>query len=91
MAKKAPAKKESSRESVFDVDVEKLARVYAQAALDAAGDKETEVLEELQATVTEVLDKHPEIEEVFGSALVSMDEKLGCSTVFLVRACRRSL
>ena len=77
MAKKASAKKESSRDSVFDVDVEKLARVYAQAALDAAGDKETEVLEELQATVTEVLDKHPEIEEVFGSALVSQDEKLG--------------
>ena len=71
------ATKNASRESVFDVDVEKLARVYAQAALDAAGDKETEVLEELQATVTEVLDKHPEIEEVFGSALVSQDEKLG--------------
>ncbi len=77
MAKKAPAKKESSRETVFDVDVEKLARVYAQAALDAAGDKEDEVLDELQAAVTEVLDKHPEMEDVFGSALVSQDEKLG--------------
>ena len=71
------ATKDASRESVFDVDVEKLARVYAQAALDAAGDKENEVLEELQATVTEVLDIHPEIEEVFSSALVSQDEKLG--------------
>ena len=71
------ATKDSSRETVFDVDVEKLARVYAQAALDAAGAKEDEVLEELQATVTEVLDNHPALEEVFGSALVSQDEKIG--------------
>ena len=71
------ATKDSSRETVFDVDVEKLARVYAQAALDAAGAKEDEVLEELQATVTEVLDNHPDLEEVFGSALVSQDEKIG--------------
>ncbi len=71
------ATKDSSRETVFDVDVEKLARVYAQAALDAAGTKEDEVLEELQATVTEVLDNHPDLEEVFGSALVSQDEKIG--------------
>ncbi len=77
MAKKAPAKKASSRETVFDVDVEKLARVYAQAALNAAGDKEDEVLEELQGVVTEVLDKFPEMEEVFASALVSQEEKLG--------------
>jgi len=71
------AKKKTQRDSVFDVDVEKLARVYAQAALDAAGDSETEVLNELQAAVTEVLDKFPEMEEVFGSALVSQGEKLG--------------
>jgi len=71
------AKKETSREMVFDVDVEKLARVYAQAALDAAGSQEDEVLEELQAAVTEVLDKFPQMEEVFGSALVSQGEKIG--------------
>lgn len=69
--------KVATRETVFDVDVEKLAGVYAQAALDAAGAQETAVLEDLQAVVTEVLDKFPEIEEVFGSALVSQDEKLG--------------
>ena len=71
------AEKTSPRESVFDVDVEKLARVYAQAALDAAGDQEDEVLSELQTVVTEVLDRFPGIEEVFGSALVSQDEKSG--------------
>lgn len=76
------AKKETSRETVFDVDIEKLARVYAQAALDAAaadakGGGEDRLLDELQATVTEVLDEFPQMEEVFGSALVSQDEKLG--------------
>lgn len=70
------ATKGSSRESVFDVDVEKLAGIYAQAALDAAGDKEDEVLEELQTVVSEVLDAYPDMEQVFGSALVSLDEKL---------------
>lgn len=70
------ATKDTSRETVFDVDVEKLAGVYAQAALDAAGDNESEVLEELQSIVTEVLDAFPDMEQVFGSALVSMDEKL---------------
>ena len=71
------AEKAKPRESVFDVDVEKLAGVYAQAALDAAGDGDTEVLEDLQSVVSEVLDKFPEMEEIFGSALVSQGEKVG--------------
>jgi F-type H+-transporting ATPase subunit delta len=71
------AKKSANRETVFDVDVEKLARVYAQAALDAAGDQEDVVLDELQQAVTQVLDVFPEMEEVFSSALVTQDEKLG--------------
>lgn len=71
------AAKDTRRETVFDVDIEKLARIYAQAALDAAGDNEDEVLADLQAIVVEVLDQHPDVEQVFGSALVSQDEKLG--------------
>lgn len=70
------ATKDTSRETVFDVDVEKLAGIYAQAVLDAAGDKEDEVLEELQSIVGEVLDAFPDMEQIFGSALVSVDEKL---------------
>ncbi len=76
-ATKSSATGEARRETVFDVDVEKLARVYAQAALDAAGAKEDEVLGELQTVVTEVLDKFPKVEQIFDSALVSHDEKLG--------------
>jgi F-type H+-transporting ATPase subunit delta len=73
------ATKGTARETVFDVDVEKLARVYAQAVLDAAGDHQAQsaIAEELKSLVTEVLDKFPEFEQVLGSALVSEDEKLG--------------
>jgi F-type H+-transporting ATPase subunit delta len=65
------------RETVFDVDVEKLARVYAQAVLDAAGDAgaQTAVVEELESLVEEVLDKFPEFEQLFASELISQDEK----------------
>lgn len=72
------ATKGTARETVFDVDVEKLARVYAQAVLDAAGDHQAQslMMEELKSLVTEVLDKFPEFEQVLGSALVSEDEKL---------------
>jgi F-type H+-transporting ATPase subunit delta len=73
------ATKGTPRETVFDVDVEKLARVYAQAVLDAAGDHQAQsaMMEELKSVVTEVLDKFPRFEQVLGSALVSEDEKLG--------------
>ncbi|MCH2115210.1 MAG: ATP synthase F1 subunit delta [Pirellulales bacterium] len=66
----------STRETVFDVDVEKLARIYAQAALDAAGDQQNDLMEELKSLDTGVLDVFPEFEEVLASALISQDEKL---------------
>lgn len=69
----------SAKETVFDVDVEKLARVYAQAGLNAAGDPEAQqrFMEELNDVVSTVLTKFPDLEKVFGSALVSNDDKLG--------------
>jgi F-type H+-transporting ATPase subunit delta len=69
----------SARETVFDVDVEKLARVYAQAGLDAAGDHKAQqsFVDELRDVVYEVLAKYPGLEKVFGSALVSSEDKLG--------------
>jgi F-type H+-transporting ATPase subunit delta len=70
--------KRKDRETVFDVDVEKLARVYAQAVLDAAGDAgdQAAVMEELQALVSEVLDRFPDFEQILASELISQDEKL---------------
>ncbi len=66
----------AAKETVFDVDVEKLAGVYAQAGLDAAGDGQDALVEELEAIVAEVLDPFADLEEVFGSALVATEDKL---------------
>ena len=73
------AKKHNPRETVFDVGAEQLARVYAKAALDAAGDVAAQdlMVEELEAIVEEVLSKYPDIEQVLSSALVSQEEKNG--------------
>jgi len=73
------AKKHNPRETVFDVGAEQLARVYAKAALDAAGDKSAQdrMVDELSAIVEEILNKYPDIEQILSSALISEDEKLG--------------
>lgn len=73
------ASPQSSQETVFDVDVEKLARVYAQAGLNAAGDSQAQqsLMDELNAVVTEVLNKFPNLEKLFGSVLVSDEDKQG--------------
>jgi F-type H+-transporting ATPase subunit delta len=66
----------TARDTVFDVDVERLARVYAKAVLDASGKNQGDVVDELKTLVTEVLDKFPKMDSVFASALISIDEKL---------------
>lgn len=68
-----------AEEKVFDVDVEKLSKVYAQAGLNAAGDPAAQqsLMDELNSVLTEVLVKFPEVEKVFASALVSNDDKSG--------------
>ncbi|MEQ8837682.1 MAG: ATP synthase F1 subunit delta, partial [Lacipirellulaceae bacterium] len=65
-------------DNVFDVDAERLGKVYAQAGLDAAGDLSSQgsLAEELSSIVTDILEKHSEMEEVFRSELISQDEKL---------------
>lgn len=69
-------KSASPRETVFDVDIERLAKVYGQAVLDAAGASQDSVMEELRSIVDEVLDIFPDIEGVFATALVNQEEKL---------------
>ena len=69
----------TGQDTVFDVDVEKLARVYAQAGLDAAGDlaAQQSFVEELTQLDAEVLSKNPGLEKLLASALVANDDKLG--------------
>jgi F-type H+-transporting ATPase subunit delta len=69
----------AGQDTVFDVDVEKLSKVYAQAGLNAAGDPTAQqsLMDELNAVLTEVLGKFPDVEKVFASALVSNEDKSG--------------
>jgi F-type H+-transporting ATPase subunit delta len=67
------------QEQVFDVDAERLARVYAEAGLNAAGSiaEQESVVDELEAVVRDVLSYDPRVEEIFGSELIDSDEKIG--------------
>lgn len=67
------------QENVFDVDAERLARVYAEAGLNAAGSiaEQESVVEELEAVVRDVLSYDPRVEEIFSSELIDSDEKVG--------------
>ncbi len=61
-----------------DVSAEAVAAVYAEALLGAAektGDAD-KLVEEFDSLVKDVLDRFPKLEAVWGSALVSHDEKL---------------
>lgn len=66
----------TSRQPV-DVASQKVAALYAQALLDASAKsgKVEQTLAELDAFVTEVLDKLPHLEALFTSALVPDDKK----------------
>lgn len=62
---------------VTDIGAQRLARVYADAILDAAEKAgcRNEVLEELRSLATEVLPKVPAAAAVFASPRVSVEEK----------------
>jgi F-type H+-transporting ATPase subunit delta len=66
------------QETVFDVDAERLARVYAQAGLDAAGDlpQQETLVGELNAVASDVLKRDPRLEEILASELISIEEKV---------------
>jgi F-type H+-transporting ATPase subunit delta len=61
----------------LDTGVERLARIYAQAIIEAADEKNcrAEVIEELESLVRDVLPKVPRAREVFDSPRVSVEEK----------------
>ena len=61
----------------LDIGAERLARVYAQAIIEAADKKNCrgEVIEELESLVRDVLPKVPRAVEVFASPRVAIEEK----------------
>jgi F-type H+-transporting ATPase subunit delta len=65
------------RDTVFDVDAERLARVYAAAGLDAAGGigEQELVVDELEAIVREVLSLDSRMQQILASVLITAEEK----------------
>ena len=72
-----PEQVSPQHETVMDVTVERLARVYAKAFMDAAAKsgKADEPVEELKSLVAQVLNQFPKLEQVFKSSLVSAEQK----------------
>jgi F-type H+-transporting ATPase subunit delta len=66
-----------SQDTVFDVDAERLARVYAEAGLDAAGGiaEQESLVEELES-VADVLKQDRRLAQIIASELISKDEKI---------------
>ena len=65
-------------DTVFDVSAERLALVYAEAALDAAGGEEGQdaLMSELESLRDDVLKQQPRLQELLASGLISKDDKL---------------
>jgi F-type H+-transporting ATPase subunit delta len=72
-----PERISPKHETVMDVTVERLARVYAKAFMDAVAKSANAdaLVEELQSIVADVLDRFPRLEQVLKSALVSAEQK----------------
>jgi F-type H+-transporting ATPase subunit delta len=67
---------ERARELQADVTAQRIAAVYAEALLDAAGPEQAEgVVGELRSLVHEVFAANPEAEEFFASRAVSREHK----------------
>lgn len=74
-----PPQADRIHDTVFDVDAERLARVYAQAGLDAAGELPAQeaVLSDLESIDQDVLRPNPQFADVLASGLISEEEKIG--------------
>jgi len=75
------ASKNRGHDTVLDVTAEKLARVYAQAFIKAAGgdapsNNANEAVAELRAVVDEIINQHPQFSQALQSAFLSHDERV---------------
>lgn len=66
------------RETVLSVDVQRLAKVYAEASLNAAGEPSAQeaLVAEFAELEKNLLDKYPQLETLFDSELIPAEEKL---------------
>lgn len=72
------ASKTRGHDTVLDVTAEQLAKVYAQAFLDAAGrgGDTLNAIGELNAVIEEIIDRFPEFAEAIRSAFLSHEERV---------------
>jgi F-type H+-transporting ATPase subunit delta len=73
----APEKVSPKHETVMDVTVEQVARVYAQAfmGITATSSNASGLVDELNLLVSDVLNPNPKLVEVLESSLVSAEDK----------------
>lgn len=63
--------------TALDSDEQQVGVLYAKALLGAAGDSVDSIVGELEAVVSECLDKHPSLEQALASPRISQDQKEG--------------
>lgn len=71
----AEAKPKPKRDTVLDVTEEQIARTYAQAFLDTAGEASEAAVAELEGFCTEVLDTHPMFAGMLDSAFMDHEKR----------------
>ena len=72
-----PEQVSPKHETVMDVTVEQLARIYARAFMDAAAKSGNadDLVQELKSLLAEVINRFPKLEQVLKSSLVSAEQK----------------
>ena len=72
-----PERVSPKHETVMDVMVEQVARVYAQAFMGVVAKlpKADELVQELASVVDDVLDRYPQFEQTIESSLVTPEQK----------------
>ena len=61
--------------TVLDSDEQQIGALYAKALLGSAGSAADDIVAELEALVTECLDKNPALETALGSPRINQDDK----------------
>jgi F-type H+-transporting ATPase subunit delta len=64
-------------DTALDSDQRQVGRLYAKALLGAAAERVDSVVSELEAIVTECLDKYPHLETALGSPRITEEQKEG--------------
>src|SRR5262245_50723978 len=89
----APEQVSPTHETVMDVTVEQVARVYAQAFMGVAAKSPNagELVAELNSLVTDVLNPNPKLVQVLESSLVSAEDKEALLDRILGKAASREV